>query len=105
MPVRLRPIATAAAFTAALLTAGAIAHRHRTVRRALTRERAASRLTAACLHRDLAAFQTRIDGLLAEDRQRRHVLAQADMVLDYALATHSTDHDTDIDPQTEGGPG
>ncbi|MFF4527046.1 hypothetical protein [Streptomyces bluensis] len=97
----IRPIAVAAALTAALLTAGAVVHRHRKLRRVLTRERAASRLTAAYLHRDIQAFQTRIDGLLAEDRQRRHVLAQADLVLDYALATHTND---DIDPQTEGGP-
>ena len=79
-------------------------HRHRTMRRALTRERAASRLTVACLHRDLAAFQTRLDGLMAEDRRKHAVLAQADLVLDYALATHTTDTDPDIDPLTEGGP-
>lgn len=72
-----------------------VVHRERRLRRQLTRERATHRLTAASLHRDLDAFQARIDRTLAEPK----VLAEADLVLDEALARL-----TRTDPPTEGGP-
>jgi hypothetical protein len=75
--------------------------RHRKLRRVLLRERAAHRLTDGCLHRDMAAFQTRIDGLLAQREHARSVLGEADLVLDDALAAHRIDPH---DPYTEGGP-
>jgi hypothetical protein len=51
---------------------------------------------AGCMHRDLAAFSRRIDGVLAE----RAAVAEAEQALDEALAAHMTH----IDPTTEGGP-
>lgn len=88
MPVR--PIAVAAAFTAAALCCG-IARRHCKLRRALLAERAVRRLEGASHIRDIEAFSIRFHALL-EDRA---VLDAADLVLDSALATH---HDP------EGGP-
>lgn len=85
-----RPIAIAAALAAAAVLAGAV-WRHHCVRRALTRERAAHRLSTACLHRDLEAFRARIDQAAVEQRLRASVLAEADRVLDAALASHYPD--------------
>jgi hypothetical protein len=88
MPVR--PIAVAAAFTAAALCA-VVVRRHCKLRRALLAERAVRRLEGAAHVRDLEAFSVRFRAVL-EDRA---VLDAADLVLDSALATHN-------DP--EGGP-
>lgn len=99
MPDRsVRPIAVAAVFTAATVCCAVVARRHYTLRRVLLRERAAHRLTDGCLHRDLEAFQTRIDGLVAQGQRARSVLGEADLVLDEALAVHH------IEPEQEGGP-
>jgi len=89
------PIAVAAALAAAAVLLGAAVWRHYCVRRALTRERAAHRLSSACLHRDLEAFRARIDQAVVEER-RALVLAEADRVLDGALASHY--------PDQKGGP-
>jgi ribosomal 50S subunit-associated protein YjgA (DUF615 family) len=91
---------TAAAALAAAVAVSAAVHRYRRLHRTLARERAAHRITDGCLHRDVAAFQTRIDGLLAQQEDRRAVLAEAGQVVDDALATHHTNR-----PHTEGGPG
>lgn len=53
-----------------------------TARRALTRERAAHRLTDAAQHRDMEAFRHRIAQALAEAR----VLEAADRIVDDELA-------------------
>jgi hypothetical protein len=90
-----RPIVVAAAFVAAAVLLAAV-WRHRSVRRALTRERAAHRLSSACLHRDLDALQARIDQAALERRLCASVLAEADRVLDAALASHY--------PDQKGGP-
>ncbi|WP_329376224.1 hypothetical protein [Streptomyces sp. NBC_01483] len=81
MPVR--PIAVAAALTAAALCA-VVVRRHCTLRRALLAERAVRRLEGAAHIRDLEAFSIRFHAVL-EDRA---VLDAADLVLDSALATH-----------------
>jgi hypothetical protein len=86
---------TAAAAFAAAVAVSAAAVRYRRLHRALARERAADRLTAGCLHRDMAAFQHRIGAVMAQ----RAVLAEADQILTDALA-----QTTRIDPYTEGGP-
>ncbi len=101
MPDRVRPIAVAAVFTAASVCCVLTVRRHRKLQRVLLRERAAHRLTDGCLHRDLEAFQTRIDGLLMQGVRARSVLGEADLVLDDALAAHRIDP---FDPYTEGGP-
>lgn len=89
MPVR--PIAVAAALTAAALCGAVVVRRHCKLRRALLAERAVRRLEGASHVRDIEAFSIRFRALL-EDRA---VLDAADLVLDSALATH---HDP------EGGP-
>lgn len=81
MPVR--PIAVAAALTAAAVCCG-IARRHCKLRRALLTERAVRRLEGAAHVRDLEAFSVQFRAVL-EDRA---VLDAADLVLDTALATH-----------------
>lgn len=86
-----RPIAVAAAFTAAALFGALVVRRHRKLRRALLAERAVRRLEGAAHIRDIEAFSVRFHAVL-EDRA---VLEAADLVLDSALATH---HDP------EGGP-
>lgn len=73
--------------------------RHRRLTRALAAERAARRLTDATHHRDLLALTTRLHTLSA--RPDRAVLADADQILDTALAAHHTQHPTN--PPTEGG--
>jgi hypothetical protein len=85
-----RPIAVAAALTAALITV--LGRREHQLRRALHAERAARRITEACLVRDITAFERRLRRLMA-DR------TPATDALDAALATQSPD-----DPHTEGGP-
>jgi hypothetical protein len=85
----------AAAALAAAVAVCAVVRRERRLHAQLARERAAARLTAGCLHRDLEAFQARIGAVLAQQA----VLAEADQVLTAALAGT-----TQIDPSTEGGP-
>jgi len=87
--------AMAAAALAAAVAVCAVVRRERRLHAQLARERAAARLTAGCLHRDLEAFQARIGAVLAQQA----VLAEADQVLTAALAGT-----TQIDPSTEGGP-
>jgi hypothetical protein len=62
----------------------------------LARERVTHRLTAGCLHRDLAAFQRRV----AVAAVQHAALREADQVLDDVLARPSTF----TDPHPEGGP-
>jgi predicted lysophospholipase L1 biosynthesis ABC-type transport system permease subunit len=92
------PIVAAVAFVAAAVLLGAAVSvwRQRCLRRALTRERAAHRLSSARLHRDLDLCQARIDQAALERRLRASVLAEADRVLDAALASHY--------PDQKGGP-
>lgn len=91
--------AMAAAALAAAVAVCAVIRRERRLHAALTRERAASRLTAGCLHRDLEAFQARIDALVAQQA----VLAEAGQILDAELALHHPNNP--IDPNSmEGGP-
>jgi hypothetical protein len=91
-PVRLL---TAAAALAAAVAVSAAVRRDRRLRAVLVRERAAHRLTDACLHRDLEAFRRRIDAVVAQ----RAVVDEAGLVLEDALARTSR-----IDPTLEGGP-
>ncbi|MFI2620432.1 hypothetical protein [Streptomyces sp. NPDC018584] len=87
-----RPTAMLAALTTLVLIAATI--RHRRLRRALHAERAARRLADAAHHRDLNAFTRRLHAAIGT----HHVLAEADLILDAALATHLDD------PHPEGGP-
>ena len=89
--------AMAAAALAAAVAVYAVVRRERRLHAQLARERASSRLTAGCLHRDLEAFQHRIGAVLAQ----RAVLAEADQALDEALVQHTTG----FDPYMEGGTG
>lgn len=78
------------AMAAAVLVAVAVVvcvlvRRERRLRAVLVRERAASRLTAGQMCRDLEAFRRRVGVLVAE----RAVLAEADRVLADALAEHA----------------
>lgn len=93
MPVR--AVSAALALTVLALAAAA-AHRHRAVRRALTSEQTARRIADAAWHRDIAAFETRLHGLLAAQHSTAGVLTEADQVLDTALAHHRNN--------PEGGP-
>jgi formamidopyrimidine-DNA glycosylase len=89
-----RTITAAAALAAAVAVCAAV-RRERRLHAQLARERAASRLTAGCLHRDMAAFQHRIGVVLAQQA----VLAEAGQILDAELALHHP-----IDPnRMEGG--
>ena len=54
------------------------------VRRALIAERASRRLTDGMRHRDMEAFQLRLEAALGT----RAVLTEADRILDSALASH-----------------
>ncbi|MBA4866203.1 hypothetical protein H1V43_33765 [Streptomyces sp. PSKA54] len=94
-----RPIAVAAALTAALVIA-VLARRQHQLRRVLHTERAARRITEASLVRDIDAFDLRLRRVMADQASTADVLAQADAALDAALATH---HRPDT-PPTEGGP-
>ena len=82
MPVVLMVVAVLA-----FLVAGAALFRLHRLRRALIAERASARLAGGMQARDLDAFRTRVNELL----QERAVLAEAERVLDTALATHRTD--------------
>jgi hypothetical protein len=84
MAVPVRPIAVAAALTAATLCGALVVRRHCRLRRALLAERAVRRLEGAAHIRDIEAFSVRFHAVL-EDRA---VLDAADLVLDSALATH-----------------
>jgi len=88
---------TAAAALAAAVAVSALRQRRRLAAQ-LARERAAHRLTEGCLHRDMAAFRSRIEAVAAD----RAVVAEAGRVVDAALAYHA--HHSPIDPTTEGGP-
>ena len=69
----------------AFLVAGAALFRLHRLRRALIAERASRRLTSRMQAKDLDAFRSRVAELL----QDREVLAEADRILDTALAHHS----------------
>lgn len=91
-----RAVSVALALTV-LAFAAAAAHRHRALRRALTSEQTARRITDAAWHRDIQAFEARLHGLFAAQHSTAGVLTEADQVLDTALAHHRNN------PQ-EGGP-
>ena len=95
MSVVLTRTALAAAALAAAVAVCAVVRRERRLHARLARERAASRLTAGCMHRDLEAFQSRLAAAMAQ----RAVLAEADQVLTVALA-----QTTSVDPHEKGGP-
>lgn len=76
---------------AALGAAACAAHQLRKTRRALEAERAARRLTDGMRRRDMEAFMSR----LRQQVQAEEVLAEANRILDAALATHH---------RPEGGP-
>lgn len=82
MPIVLMVVAALAA-----LVAGAALFRLHRLRRALIAERASARLAGGMQARDLEAFRRRINALLEE----RAVIAEADRILDTALATHRTE--------------
>lgn len=98
-----RTITAAVALAAAAAVSTAV-YRYRCLHRVLARERAAHRLMAGCLHRDMAAFQTRIGAALARQQAERVLLGEADLVLNEALAAHGTDPHEPYDPYQEGGP-
>lgn len=94
---------TAAAALAAAVAVSALARHVVERRRRTRREVAAERLMAGCtqrdnaaLHAQLAAFRRRMDAELA----RAAVVAEAERVVDVALAAHTAR----IDPYPEGGP-
>ena len=71
----------------AVLVAVCAAYRLHRLRRALIAERASARLAGGMQARDLEAFRLRINALL----QDRQVLAEADRILDTALASYTTE--------------
>lgn len=81
MPARPIPVVVA---LAALAGAACAARHFYLLRRALDAERAARRLTAGLHQRDWEALTLRLHEAVAA----QHVLGQADLVLDSALATH-----------------
>lgn len=83
MPIVLMVVAV----LAALVVAGAALYRLHQVRRALIAERASRRLASHMQAQDMDAFRRRINDLLEE----RAVIAEADRILDTALATHRTE--------------
>ena len=95
------PLAVAVA--AGLVFVAAVC-RQRRLLRLLCRERAARRLTEGALHRDVAAFRRRVEVLTARQEPAFGVLAEADLVLDQALAAHGArPYPADSD-DLEGGP-
>ena len=79
------PIIVCAVLATASLAAGLYCWRTvRHARRALTQERAATRLTDAARHRDAEALKDRVRKHLWEDA----VTAEADRVLDAAITKH-----------------
>lgn len=84
------PVLCVVAALVALVVAGAAVYRLRLLRRALLAERAAARIAGRMQAQDLEAFRARVSALL----QEREVLAEAERVLDSALAIH----------HPEGGP-
>lgn len=81
MPARPIPVLTA---LAALVGVACTVRHLVLLRRALDAERAARRLTAGLHQQDLEAFTVRLHRAIAAE----HVISQADLVLDSALATH-----------------
>lgn len=79
------PIVLMVVAVLAFLVAGAALFRLHRLRRALIAERASARLAGRMQARDLDAFRSRVAELL----QDREVLAEADRILDTALAHHS----------------
>lgn len=94
------PLAVAVA--AGLVVVAAV-YRQERLRRVLSRERAARRLTEGALHRDVDAFRRRVEVLTARQEPACGVLAEADLVLDQALAAAHGGRPTDFD-DLEGGP-
>lgn len=88
MPVLIAAVAACAVVGAYVV----LVRRHRCVRRALLKERAARRLTEAAHNRDMQAFRRRLNAAV----QGQSALEEADRVLDVALAAHHHD--------PEGGP-
>jgi hypothetical protein len=72
---------TAAAALAAAVAVYAVVRRDRRLHRQLRRERAASRLTEGCLHRDLAAFRLRLDAAVAQHAVADEAARRAEDVL------------------------
>lgn len=81
------PIVLMVVAVLAFLVAGAALFRLHRLRRALIAERASARLAGRMQAKDLDAFRSRVAELL----QDREVLAEADRILDTALATHRTE--------------
>jgi len=101
-----RTITAAAALAAAVAVSVAV-RRYRSLHRVLQRERAAARLMDGCLHRDLAAFRSRVDAAAARLEAERAVLWEAGRAVDDALAVHGSrpnDPNNPQDPYQEGGP-
>jgi len=90
-----RTLMAAAALAAAVAVYAAV-RRERVLRHQLARERAAARLTAGAMGRDLLAFRSRIEAAGLQ----RAVMQEADRVLSEALAVHTTYADP-----SEGGLG
>ena len=95
------PLAVAVA--AGLIGAAAVFRQCR-LRRLLARERAARRLTEGALHRDVDAFRRRVEVLTARQEPAFGVLAEADLVLDQALAAHGARPTSTDSDDLEGGP-
>jgi hypothetical protein len=103
-----RTISAAVAFAAAVAVSVAV-RRYRSLHRVLARERVAHRLMDGCLHRDLAAFRSRVDAAAARLEAERAVVLEACRAVDQALAVHGSrlnDPNDLIDPYDpqEGGP-
>jgi ABC-type phosphonate transport system ATPase subunit len=100
-----RTISAAVAFAAAVAVSVAV-RRYRSLHRVLQRERAAARLMDGCLHRDLAAFRSRVDAAAARLEAERAVVLEACRTVDQALAVHGAQLSDPNDPYDplEGGP-
>lgn len=92
-------IVLAVAALAAAAVAICTVRRLRRLYRLLDREKAAARLTEGCRDRDLEEFRARMNAVLAQ----RAVLAEADRVVDAALAAQARSSGSG-DPSSEGGP-
>ena len=91
-------IAAAALAAAVAVCALVLLVRCRRLHRVLARERAAHRLMAGCLYRDMQVFRARIEAVALE----RAVVEEAGRVLEAALVSHS--QQSRVDPSQEGGP-
>ena len=98
--VCVRTVSAAAVLTAAAAVYAGV-RRERGLRARLVRESASSRLMAGCAHRDNDALRVQLEGFrrrIELEVAGRQVVAEADRVLDEALAVQIRQ----IDP--EGGP-